>query len=47
MAWIDYKKAHDIFPQTWIIERFEMYKISNKVINFIMEIMKNWKVEKQ
>ena len=45
MAWIDYKKASDIVQQTQIIECLKMYKISNKIIKFIMEVMKNWKIE--
>ena len=30
---------------TWIIDRQKMYKISDKVINFITETMKNWNLE--
>ena len=32
-------------PQTWVIECIKMYKISDKVINFITRVMKSWKVE--
>ena len=35
MAWIDYKKAYDMVPQSWIINRLKMYKISHETINFI------------
>ena len=35
MAWIDYKKAHDMVPQCWIINCLKMYKISYEVVNFI------------
>ena len=45
MAWIDYKKAHDMVPQNWIINCLKMYKISDKVINFIKKTMKTWRVE--
>ena len=45
MAWIDYKNTFDIIKQTWIIECLTMYKISNKVINFISKAIKNWKVQ--
>ena len=34
-CWIDYKKEYDMFPQSWIINCFKMYKISHEVINFI------------
>ena len=29
MDWIDYKKAYDMVPQSWIIRCLKMYKISH------------------
>ena len=45
MAWIDYKKAYDMLPQSWILHCLKMYKISHEVINFIEQTMKTWRVE--
>ena len=45
MVWIDYKKADDMVPQSWIINCLKMYKISHEIINFIKKKMKNWGVE--
>ena len=45
MAWIDYKKANDMVPQSWIINCLKMYKISDEVIDFIEKTMKISKVE--
>ena len=45
MAWIDYKKAYDMLPQSWILHCLKMYKISHEVINFIKQTMKTWRVE--
>ena len=45
MACIDYKKAYDIVPQSWIINCLKMYKISDEVINFIEKTMKTWRME--
>ena len=45
MVWIDYKKVHDIVPQSWIIDCFKKYTISDEVIKLIVETMKNWRVE--
>ena len=45
MAWIDYKKAYDTLPQSWILHCLKMYKISHEVINFIEQTMKTWRVE--
>ena len=36
MAWIDYKKAYDMVPQSCL----KVYKISYEVINFIEQTMK-------
>ena len=44
MARIDYKKAYDIVPQSWITYCLKMYKISHEVINFIEKTMKTWRV---
>ena len=32
-------------PQNWIIHCLKMYKISDEVIKFIEETMKNWRVK--
>ena len=32
-------------PQSWIINCLKMYKISQEILNFIEEIIKNWRVE--
>ena len=45
MAWIDYKKAYDMVPQSWILHCLKMYKISHEVLNFIEQNMKTWRVE--
>ena len=45
MAWINYKKAYDMIPQSWIINYHKMYKISHEVIIFIEKTMKTWRVE--
>lgn len=42
-AWIDYKKAFDSVPHTWIIKCMEIYKICPVTVNFIAESMKCWK----
>ena len=37
---IDYKKAYGIVTQSCMVDYLKMYKISSKVIRFIMEVMK-------
>ena len=45
MAWIDYKNAYDMVPQSLIIHCLKKYKISHEVINFIIKTMKTWRVQ--
>ena len=45
LAWIDNKNANDMVPESWKIDCQKMYKIFDKIINFITETMKNWKTE--
>ena len=45
VAWINYKKAYDMLPQSWILHCLKMYKISHEVIIFIEQTMKTWRVD--
>ena len=45
MAWIDYKKAYDMVPHSWILNCLKMYKILDEVIDLIDKTMKTWRVE--
>ena len=40
VAWIDYKKAYDMVPQSCLINCLKMYKISDEVTHFIKKTMK-------
>ena len=40
MAWINYKKAYDMVPQSRTINCIKMLIISDEVINFIEKTMK-------
>ena len=42
-AWIDYRKAFDSVPHTWILKVLQMYKMSPTIINFLTTSMKEWK----
>ena len=45
MMWIDYKKAYDMVPKSWIIDCLQVYKISGEVIKFIENTMTNRSIE--
>ena len=42
-SWIDYKKAFDSVPLSWILKYLQMYKIHPVLIKFIEENMNQWK----
>ena len=41
-AWIDYRKAFDSVPHSWIARTLQMYKVNPAVTNFITNNMKSW-----
>ena len=42
MAWIDYKKAFDMIPHTWLIECLKIYGAEENTISFLKNTMRNW-----
>jgi len=45
IAWIDYRKAFDSIPHTWIATVMEIYGICPTITQFIEASMKEWKTE--
>ena len=45
MCWIDYCKAYDMVPHSWIMECLTMLKIANNVQNLLHCAIPLWKVE--
>ena len=43
MAWIDYKKAYDMVPHSWILKCLEMIGAAKNMISIIRNSMVNWK----
>ena len=44
MAWIDYRKAYDFVPHSWILECLDMFGIADNVRGFLEKSMKKWKL---
>ena len=42
IAWIDYKKAYDMIPHSWILESLGLVQVSEDTVEFIRKSMKNW-----
>uniref|UniRef100_A0A1X7SMI5 Reverse transcriptase domain-containing protein n=1 Tax=Amphimedon queenslandica TaxID=400682 RepID=A0A1X7SMI5_AMPQE len=45
MAWIDYRKAYDMVPHSWIEECLEIFGCAANVGQFIKESMRGWRCE--
>ena len=41
MAWIDYKKAYDMIPHSWILKNLEPVQVSENIVQFIRKSIKN------
>ena len=44
MAWIDYKKAYDIAPYSWIIECLDLFGVTENIKSLLVNSMEKWKV---
>ncbi|MEM7375718.1 MAG: reverse transcriptase family protein [Bacteroidota bacterium] len=44
MCWIDYKKAYDMVPHSWILEMLDMVGIAQNVTNLVRSSMEDWRV---
>ena len=45
MAWIEYKKAYDMVPHSWVVECLEMFGIAKNVREFLKNSMQSWRTE--
>ena len=45
MAWIDYCKAYDMIPHSWISECLELFGVAESTKKFLVNSMNNWKLE--
>ena len=44
-VWLDYKKAFDSVPHSWLIRSLEMAKVPEKVILAIRQLMIKWRTK--
>ena len=43
MIWLDYKKAYDLVPHSWILEALRLAKIPEQIISAIEQLIGRWK----
>ena len=44
MAWIDYQKAYDTVPHSWIIESLDLFGVAENINSLLVNSMEKWKV---
>ena len=44
MAWVNYKKAYDMVPHSWILQCLSL-EVADNVVGFINRSMKSWHTE--
>ena len=44
VAWIDYKKAYDMVPHSWIIECLDLFGVAENIKSLLVNSMEKWKV---
>ena len=42
MAWIDFRKAYDMVPHSWILDSLKMFGIAENLIDFVKSSMPSW-----
>ncbi|KAL1446706.1 hypothetical protein WDU94_005608 [Cyamophila willieti] len=45
LCYIDYKKAFDSIPHSWLLKTLEIYKIDPVIINFLTKTMEEWRTK--
>ena len=43
MDWINYKKANDMVPHSWIIECLDFLGVAENIKSLLVNIMEKWK----
>ena len=43
MAWIDYRKAYDMIPHSWILQCMRLTGVSENIMQMVENSMQNWK----
>ena len=44
MVWIDYKKAYEMVPHSWIIEYLDLFGVAEISNSLLVNSMEKWKV---
>lgn len=42
IAWVDYQKAYDSVPHSWLVQIMEIYKVDHKILQLLKHLMNTW-----
>ena len=45
MGWVDYRKAYDMLPHSWILESLGLIKVAKNIKELLEQSMGNWKTD--
>ena len=45
VAWVDYRKTHDMVPHSWTLECLDLVQMSDNIKGFIRRSMRSWRTE--
>lgn len=45
MAWIDYRKAFDSVPHSWLLSILKIYKVDPRIIQLLGHLMSQWRTQ--
>ena len=45
MAWIDYRKAYDLIPHTWLLKCMNMFGLASNMVSLLENSMNTWRTE--
>ena len=45
MSWIDFRKAYDLVPNSWILESLRIIGAAENIVRLLENSMKNWKTQ--
>ncbi|XP_044766184.1 uncharacterized protein LOC123322306 [Coccinella septempunctata] len=45
MAWINYQKAYDSVPHSWLIKILKIYKVNEQIIRLLQFLMSTWRTK--
>ena len=45
MAWIDYKKAYDMVPHSWLLEVLDIFGVAGNIAGLVKKSMETWQTQ--